>query len=113
MEENIPIEIYVDYGSDQIIEITQINLITDKEITKRYRHNQIPIITQGSIYKIPIDKHIDSDSYMFMKVFSNISKDIDVRSIKDGFAYIVPIKNKVSLIDKTLLCLVWNNVQSS
>jgi hypothetical protein len=106
--EQSPIEIHVDFGTDQVYKIDFINLISGKEGSIQNTHKKPLVLKQGQAWKLPIDnKTIKSDEFLFMKIFSNVSEDIDIRYIRDGIAYVVLLKSKIIIENNTLLCVLW------
>ena len=55
------------------------------------------IIGIGRLYKVPINTMESMDDYNLFKPIGRSNELFDVRNIQDGFAFIVPIINNITL----------------
>ncbi len=64
-------------------------------------------LLQNRFYFIPVNTDINSDDYDNIKMFSDMSDNIDIRYIKNGIASIMALKHNILIKDKQRLCVVW------
>jgi len=69
--------------------------------------NQEIRLLQNRFYFIPVNTDINSDDYDNIKMFSDMSDNIDIRYIKNGIASIMALKHNILIKDKQRLCVVW------
>ncbi len=55
------------------------------------------IIGIGRLYKIPVDTIESMDDYNLFKPIGKSNELFDVRNVQDGFAFIIPIVNNITL----------------
>ena len=65
-------------------------------------------LLRGRIYYVPVkEKHINSDKFETLKIYSSMSSKIDVRFVKDGMACIVPLQHGVILKTTQHICTIF------
>ena len=71
-------------------------------------NNEIKLM-HNRFYFIPVDcdSAVDSDSFGYMKIFSDVANYIDVRYVKDGVACVMPLTHNVTLKHGQRLCALW------
>ena len=102
-------EVRVKLFNNKVEQISVINLATSQK--EHINANQeIKIrLNQGRGYFIPVDVNINSDEFWYSKIPSNISSKMNICSVKDGYAYVVPIQHGTILENNQLLCMYWNS----
>ncbi|MFW6310963.1 MAG: hypothetical protein ACOC1K_01880 [Nanoarchaeota archaeon] len=68
-------------------------------------NKQIKLIP-GRLYEIPVNCDLNSDDFDNIKVFSDISHQLEIRYVKNGYACVYPLINKVALKDDQRLCVL-------
>lgn len=88
---------------DNIVDITYINQ-SNNSTDKIVAYNKELKLVLGRHYLIPItNKNLSSDNFMHIKHFSNIAGKIDIRYVKNGVAYIIPMINNITVVDNERL----------
>lgn len=100
-------EILVDLKQDGANYITVITLATGQKGKIIASNKAVTQMYQGRGYLIPVNEEINSDEFANMKIFSDISGILDVKYVKDGFAYIIPIQHSITLDHNQRLCWIW------
>lgn len=100
-------EILVDLKQDGANYIGLVTLATGQKGKIIASNKSITQMYQGRGYYIPVNKDIDSDEFANMKIFSNIAGILDVKFVKDGYAYVIPIQHSITLNHNQRLCWVW------
>ena len=90
---------------DKITEIGYMFLATGETNSVTVSNGRINLLLDR-MYYVPIDKKdIDSEKFT-IKVVSNVADKIDVKLIKDGFAYVTPIRHNVLVRNGEKLCVL-------
>jgi hypothetical protein len=65
-------------------------------------------LLQNRIYQIPVNVNVSTDNEnIIMKTYNDINKEIDIRAIENGFAYIKSFKNNTILNNRKRLCILF------
>lgn len=90
------------------IDYVDFEILTTGTKSKQSLENKSIRLLSGRVYKIPItEKNINSDFYGTIKIYSNLATKIDIKYIKDGFVYIVPIQHGFLLKNNIQICSVF------
>lgn len=101
IQDNTDTSVIVEF--DNVINITYINQSTNAS-DKIVAYNKELRLVLGRYYLIPItNKTLNSDNFNYIKCFSNCSGKLDIRYIKDGFAYVIPLINNITIVDNERL----------
>lgn len=57
--------------------------------------NQKLLLSIGRIYQIPVDTKDNLDDFNVFKTVGKLRESLDVRNLRDGFAYIHPIVHNI------------------
>lgn len=64
-------------------------------------------LLHGRLYAIPIkETDANSDNYKTIKIYSNLATQIDIRCIKNGFAFVQTIVHNIEIYDGTKICIL-------
>lgn len=110
-EELVPVEntkmnyyISAKFG-EEIIKIGYTHLATNEENMVTVSGGKMQLL-HNRMYYIPIDNESINSDNGTIKVTSDISERFDIRSVRDGFACMIPIKHNSSLKNGERICIV-------
>ena len=62
--------------------------------------NQKLLLSVGRVYQIPVDTKANLDDHNVFKTLGKLQESLDVRNVRDGFAFIHPIVHNVLITNE-------------